>query len=148
MKILRIKGQKVLLDDVDYEMLKDYSWCIAVNGYAVARVGGKVLYMHRVILKTPRGLFTDHINGDKLDNRRFNLRVCTPAQNAKNQARKVNNTSGYKGVSWDKAKKKWAAYIKVDYKRRFLGYFDDVRVAARTYDQAATVQHKDFARVN
>src|SRR4051812_16134246 len=100
--------ERILVDDTDYELLKSYSWCIAVNGYAVARhkKAGKVIYMHRLLLNAKKGQITDHINGNRLDNRRVNLRLCSAAQNAKNQARKVNNTSGFKGVSFDKRKSK------------------------------------------
>ncbi len=73
--------------------------------------------MHRVILGTPPGLFTDHVNGNQLDNRRENLRVCTPSQNQANKKLSKNNTSGHKGVEHVKKINRWRATIVVNGKR-------------------------------
>lgn len=138
---------RILVDDSDYGLLEEYSWCIAVNGYAVARVSGKVVYMHRFLLQATKGQITDHINGNRLDNRRSNLRLCTSSENAKNQGIKINNTSGYKGVSFDKKRSKFHAYIKVNYKRKHLGYYDTATEAANAYSLGALKYHGDFARL-
>ena len=146
---MKIFKDCILVDDMDYELLKNYRWCISVGGYAVARdrKAGKVIYMHRLILDAQKGQFTDHINGNRIDNRRSNLRLCSPAQNAKNQGIKINNTTGYKGVSFDKKRGKFHAYIKIDYRRKHLGYFDSILDAAEAYRVGASKYHGEFARL-
>lgn len=147
MKYFTIKNQRVLVDDMNKKWLSNYSWCIGVNGYAVARVKGKVVYMHRLLFHVKSGQLVDHMNGNKLDNRFRNLRLCTSAQNARNQKIRFNNTSGFKGVSWDKVHRKYHAYIKVDYRRKHLGYFDNIIDAKNAYIQGAIKYHGKFARV-
>ena len=104
--------------------------------------------MHRLIAKTPDELFTDHINGDQLDNRFENLRICTKSENGMNRGAMANNTSGFKGVSWINKYKKYRAHISVSKKNIHLGYFDDPVTAAHVYDQAAKKYHGKFANVN
>lgn len=147
MRYFIVKNQRILVDDKHKEWLSDYSWCIAVNGYAVARIQGKVVYMHRLLLLADKGQVVDHINGNKLDNRFSNLRLCTNAQNARNQKIRSNNTSGFKGVSWDKSHRKYHAYIKVNYRRKHLGYFDDIVDAKNAYIAGTVKYHGEFARV-
>jgi len=97
-------------------------------------------------MDTPKGMDTDHINGNGLDNRRSNLRVCTRAQNALNTGAYSNNKSGFKGVSLDyKYKVKWRADIQVNGKQIFLGYFDTKELAYQAYVEACTKHHKEFA---
>ena len=105
--------------------------------------------MHRVILNTPMGMDTDHINGNGLDNRRCNLRICTHAENISNQ-RKYSNTmlSKFKGVSWDKSRNRWIVYIGVHPKRIFLGRFKTEIDAAIAYDNAARKYFGEFACTN
>jgi len=83
-----------------------------------------------------------------LNNTRDNLRICTRAQNVQNQRVGTRNTSGFKGVSWQKCANKWIAYIKQGNKRRHLGLFTDVADAARAYDKAARELFGDFACLN
>lgn len=148
MRIYSGKGKpSILIDEVDYSVIAGYSWCIAGNGYAVARdkKSRKVIYMHRLLLNNPAGI-VDHTNGDKLDNRRSNLRTCTNAQNSRNQKIRSNNTSGFKGVSKNGGRDKWEAYIRTNYKRKFLGYYDTPEEASKAYKNAALELHKEFAR--
>lgn len=92
---------------------------------------------------------TDHRNGDGLDNRRANLRAATPGENGQNCRKRSHNTSGFKGVTWHKHRRKWLAQIKSgDGKNRFLGYFLSADEAARAYDAAARDLHGPFATVN
>ena len=104
--------------------------------------------MHREIAGLTWGdkLVVDHINGNPLDNRRTNLRVCTNAENMRNRGKNKNNTSGFKGVTYFKFAKLWKAQIKVDRKGVFLGYFKTPEAAHQAYCEAAAKYHGDFAK--
>jgi hypothetical protein len=104
--------------------------------------------MHRHLITAPKGRVIDHINGDGLDNTKANLRLATPSQNAANSKIRRNSTTGFKGVWWDKKKKKYRASIWVDGKRFHLGYFHPKTKAAIAYDRAATHHFAQFARLN
>jgi hypothetical protein len=146
------KGKVALVDVGDYEALGVHKWCVNGNGYAVRSisVGGKtkVLRMHRVITGTPAGTYVDHINGDKLDNRRSNLRFATQQQNNCNKQRRRDNAAGFKGVYLVKRRGKFVAEINVLGRRIFLGRFSAADAAARAYDVAALKHHGEFARLN
>ena len=144
------QGKVALVDDADYEWLNAHKWYYAY-GYAVRAIwwlGNKTVWMHREIIGTPEGLRTDHINGDGLDNRRVNLRVCTPSENACNRGAPSNNISGFKGVSWDKRYAKWRAAIQVNGRKKHVGYFDTIEEAIRAYDRECINLHGKFARTN
>jgi hypothetical protein len=100
--------------------------------------------MHRELLSAPAGLEVDHINGDKLDNRRANLRLATIGQNRQNAARRKDNTSGVKGVSWKRGENKWRARIVVDGKERHLGLFDRLEDAERAVRTGREALHGAF----
>ena len=114
--------------------------CVGIN-YNCYRAHRLIFLMHKGYL--PKTI--DHINGDKLDNRIENLRAATVGQNQHNRKTNANNTSGYKGVWWNKASKKWAAGIKLEGKRIHLGYFDNVEEAAEVMRKARQELHGDFA---
>ena len=111
------------------------------DGYRRVRILGKLQYAHRLVWLYMYGRFPtkylDHINGDTSDNRLANLREATNYENQHNQGRRKNNTSGYKGVSWDKSMNKWEAYITKDYKKVHLGYFDTTEEAFKAYTEEA-----------
>lgn len=145
------------VDAEDYEWLSSKKWFLSRFGYAYTvlrrvKTTGKStqqnIPMHRIVSMANSDQHTDHINGDRIDNRKSNLRVCTNQQNARNAKLRPLNTSGYKGVSWDKSSGRWRAYIKVDYKQLWLGYHHDKRDAARAYNNAAKRYFGEFARLN
>ena len=104
--------------------------------------------MHRVIMDAPKGMHVDHINGNGLDNRRENLRLCTNSQNHMNRKTHRDSSSKYKGVSWNKRNSKWQAYIGSGIKRKNLGYFASESDAAKAYDIKAKECFGEFARLN
>lgn len=120
-----------LCDPDDFVELNQWAWTLHRGGY-VARVGigKKSILMHRVIMGLePRGtvqvsLEVDHINGDRLDNRKQNLRVVTRAENAQNLRPRDGGTSRFRGVSFDRRAGKWRAEVTIFYKKHYLGLFD------------------------
>lgn len=140
-------GDSMLVDNDNFIKLSKFRWCLT-NGYPSRRVGNKIVYLHRIVNKTPEGIFTDHINGDKLDNRRSNLRSCSYKQNSANKGFHKNSTSGFKGVSWFPRYKKWVAQITVNYKHLSLGYFKKKTDAAHAYNMAAQKYFGEFAKLN
>lgn len=119
------------------------------NGYAVHtwRKDGKshAITMHKLLMNTPKGMETDHINTNKLDNRRSNLRIVTSAQNKWNVGKRTSNTSGHKGVIYNKHHKKWYTRIRVDGRRVELGYYSDLQDAIEAYKRAEEVYHGEYA---
>jgi hypothetical protein len=141
------KDMMARVSGIDYALLQKHKWCVS-NGYAASRIDGHLVYMHRLILNAPAGVGIDHIDGDKLNNERGNLRLATQRQNMRNQPRHRQGTSGYKGVSLRNDTGKYAAHITVDYKKLSLGCYADPVVAARAYDEAARLHFGEFARLN
>lgn len=148
------QGRVALVDDEDYAYLINRNWMISSNGYAVRYdKKQKIAYMHRDILHLASGdkRQADHISGDKLDNRRTNLRVVTQSQNAQNRNKyscRGKTSSIFKGVYWDKQKKKWRAHITVMRKMIALGRFSDEVEAAKAYDAAARIYFGELAKTN
>lgn len=146
------KGKTAIVDDEDYERVNRHGWVVSGKRtlYAHATIGGKSVYMHRLILAAPQGAHVDHINGNTLDNRKENLRVCTRSQNSANSRkyRLQAATSKYKGVSFYTRYNKWVASIKAQGKQHFLGYFSEEKEAAIAYNRAALNLHGQFARLN
>lgn len=143
-------GLFAVVDEADYEELAKYKWDLTGHRYA-ARQWQKdriknYSYMHREIMNPPAGMIVDHINGDPLDNRRSNLRICTLADNAHNSKTPKNNTSGFKGVYFYKARGKYTARIMAARKSYNLGYFNTALEASAAYQAAAKIYHGEFAR--
>lgn len=138
----------ILVDEADHAMLSEFSWCVNKKGYAIAwdKRTRKVIRMHRFILGAQLGILVDHINFNKLDNTRANLRLCTAQENSMN--RKPLNKTKYKGVTWKKATKRWCASIKRSGHQKHLGYFATEEEARLAYNKAAKELHGEFAYIN
>lgn len=147
------QGKVALVDDEDYAAMSHHRWYVAC-GYAAARTRGphsqrRGLRMHRMILDIPDGLQADHIDGNRLNNQRHNLRVCTCAQNQYNRKKPITGTtSQYKGVHWVADRRRWRASIKVDNQFHHIGHFVNEEAAAHAYDAAAREYFGEFARLN
>lgn len=136
-------------------MIEHYRWSFQsarlgrTDGYAVSKDdAGAKLYMHRLVARAGDGEHVDHINGDGLDNRRCNLRLCTHADNCANRVSPLGpQTSRYKGVYYD-PRGVWEVYICAHGRKRPLGLFRDEVDAAHAYDLAARAQWGAFARLN
>ena len=142
------KGRIALVDDEDYERVSSYKWSLQNTNYAASCIDGKKTLLHRFILDVSQEQTIDHKNRDGLDCRRENLRLCTHSQNQHNRPAQRNNSTGYKGVRWNKTNKRYAANISVDGHRIHLGYFDSPEDAAYAYDQAALQHYGEFAWTN
>jgi len=145
-----------IVDDIDGDLAKlNWSICSTKDGVYAKRqhdaITKKIDLLHRIILERiigrplAKGEYPDHINRNKLDNRRENLRVATNSQNTANASRSKSNTSGYKGVTWDKNRGKWIAQIKVDGKHKHLGRYETSKEAYTAYCNAAVEYFGEFA---
>ena len=123
-KFLINNKYEVLIDDEDKDRVMEYNWCLAGHGY-VRCTSRKLnnIKLHRFIMNPPIGVEVDHINHDRLDNRKSELRLCTHQQNSFNERLSKNNTSGFKGVSWRKDTNNWVAYIHYNRRKLHLGNF-------------------------
>ena len=146
MKIIYTKkGEAIKVDDEDYQALSKRPWHIHTEGYAKSyyRQNGKPIsvYMHRLLMSPQKGLVVDHINGDKTDNRKSNLRICRIAENIRGAKLSKKNTTGCKGVTKISGKSKWVATIRVNFERICLGTFDNFNDAASAYKSASLKYH-------
>ena len=146
------KGEEILVDQDDFDRYSKYTWFINSNGYAQRnepRCNGRrnMPNMHREVLglRYGDGSIVDHVNGNKLDNRKENLRICTASENTINTGLSTRNKTGYKGVSFCKRAKKFRAQISIDGKVKSLGYYDNPVDAHASYRQVAELIHGEFA---
>lgn len=147
------KGKIAVIDDDDFKRASHHSWhyrlCHGGKEYASARIDGKLVQLHRFLLnETDTSKDIDHINGGTLDNRKCNLRSCTRTENICNAAIYASNTSGYKGVHFNKRDQKYQANIRINKKLKFLGYFKTASEAALAYNNAAVEAFGKFANIN
>jgi AP2 domain len=155
-------GRVALVDDADYELVVQHRWTVREverpgrrtwGPYAIANIPDvtrgaghrTTVFMHNLIMGCTR---IDHANGEGLDNQRGNLRRATNGQNMHNRRANAGHSSRYKGVGWYPRYGKWVARIKLEGRRRCLGYFTDEREAAQAYDAAAREIFGQFARPN
>ena len=152
MKVALTKGQFAIIDDEDLDRVSQHKWYFSSHGYAATNVGGKThhrcLYLHHYVLgvTSNKQRYIDHINRDKLDNRKSNLRSVTPREsrlNIKTKGKKVP----FRGVNLYTATKRKAKYM-VSINRTFIGYFKDPIHAAMAYDIWAKDLYGDMAYLN
>jgi hypothetical protein len=149
-EIALTQGKVALVDDEDFELVSQWKWCVLRGKYTWYAVrgcaDGKSVLLHREILGLSAGMgdYVDHKDGDGLNNQRSNLRIATQSQNNANARNRLNVSSPYKGVCWDKARNVWMARIS----EIFLGRFSSEEDAARAYDEAAVERFGEYARTN
>ena len=125
----RGKGHQTLVDDSTLKKYGHLSWHLSDTGYAIRRTKseGGTIRLHRLVTNAPEDMVVDHLNGNKLDNRISNLRICTQKENSQNR-------KGTKGYAWDKAKNKWI----VRYRRTFYGRYETEAEAKKAYQLACS----------
>lgn len=144
-------NKEAIVDDVDFDYLSGFVWSFS-NPYAARNVKHQKLriWMHKEVMRLAgiEGKIGDHINRNPLDNRRANLRCATARQNVCNRRLQINNTTGFRGVTWQKRDGRFRAQIKNRGVVISLGWFADPVEAAKAYDKAALELNGDFAALN
>lgn len=146
------RGYEAIIDAEDAPLVDSHNWfavtqhnCIYAKREKYLKGGGrKYIAMHRVIAGAADEKVVDHINHNGLDNRKVNLRVCEHCQNIQNQRLRFDNSSGFKGVSWNSRRGKWRAQITLSGKRKELGLFDSPERAYEVYCEASEKHYGEF----
>jgi hypothetical protein len=144
------QNQTTIVDDEDFEYLNQWKWWADYDSHTKSfrparTCNGSTLFMHRVIMQTPKGLFVDHINHNTLDNRKENLRNVTNSQNQMNSKLLSTNTTGYRGVCPKDGK--YVAKIRIGGKQVHLGYFKTPEEAYERYKDAAKEVHGEYSSI-
>ena len=146
------KNIKIILDKEDELFVSSINWTYKTNPVGQTYfTNSKKEYLHRLLVNCPKGMVVDHINGNTLDNRKENLRICSKIENQYNQKKhKGNRHSKFKGVTYrkDLKSKPWEAFIYKDGKSKRLGYFKTEQLAAKAYNKAAKKAYGEFAKLN
>jgi hypothetical protein len=148
------QGKIAIVDRQDYERVSRYKWCLSRVGhqlYAHRRQYGKTIRLHQFIMNPPKGKVVDHANGNGLDNRRENLRICTMLENAWNKRRRKppGAHSRFIGVyPCQRPPGKWCVKVQCKGKVTNLGSFDDEVESARARDRKAVELFGDYATLN
>lgn len=151
------RGKYAILDPEDFESLNQYRWHCTNFGYA-RRTGSKrsekgrkrvAIGMHNVVFPVPEGMTVDHINRNRLDNRKANLRAATREENTWNRKFvKKGSKTRYTGIHWNKKVKKWNVRLRVEGRRKSFGYYADEVEAAKVYDRVARKYRREYAVLN
>jgi hypothetical protein len=140
-------GVCAYVDAADFDWINRRNWCL-YNGYAARREKGKTIYLHRAIMQPPQGMVVDHVNHNRLDDTRANLKVCTQRENLRNSEKRRGTASRFRGLYFEKRTGKWCARIKFEGGYIYIGSFADEIEAARAHDRAAVAYFGEFARLN
>ena len=151
-------GMTAYVDEADYHLVAGRTWTYrkprrgrntgyAITSETIATGRRRQIAMHQLILPAPKGMYTDHIDRDGLNNRRLNLRIATPSQNGVNIRKRVSRT-GLLGVSLQTRGRQFSAQICFKQRDIFLGTFPSTEEAARVRDAAAFLIHGEFAVLN
>lgn len=145
-------GEEVTIDREDFQLVKDYTWGLSKTGYVYTKNPNSI-YIHRIIMKCPKDKTVDHIDLNKLNNRKENLRICEHMQNTWNRKKYSGSrfggcTSKYKGVRSRNTNEAWEARIKVNKTQLTIGIFSSELAAANAYNYFAKIYHGEFARLN
>lgn len=141
-------GKYAIISSSDYEKIKHIKWHYSSCGYAMGRnLNKEKVYMHRLLIGAKKGEYVDHIDGNKLNNRKDNLRICTQSENMRNSTKRANCSSIYKGVCNSKTRG-WISYITLNKKRKTLGYHKSEVEAAENYNENAVKMHGKFCKLN
>lgn len=138
------KIEKAIINVEVIDVVLQYKWHLH-GGYVFSNQVG---LLHRFLMNPSDDMVVDHINHNKLDNRRENLRVCTAHQNSMNQSKRCNNTSGVTGIVWDKLRNKWKAQICINSKTKHLGYYTTKEEAIEARRQAEIEYFGEFTPNN
>ena len=137
----------ILLDSDDVDLVSQYQWSVGAHGYATHGAGHKQILMHRLLLGVNDSEVVDHINRNKLDNRRQNLRICSQSLNTMNRPKLETGNNAFKGIC-STAEGSWQAQITFEGKPIYLGRSSDPVIAAKAYDTAARVLYGEYAYLN
>lgn len=140
-----------LVDDENYELLNQYKWYVSNKyAYSTIKINGKWINksMHRFIMNEPLNMEIDHIDMNRLNNQKDNLRIVTKSQNNMNRGSYKNSSSIFKGVSWNKQHKKWCAEIRKNGIKIHLGYFINELKAAEAYNEKAIKLFGEYINLN
>lgn len=158
MKEIKLSQNKItLVDDEDYNYLNQFNWYANERDYTFYALRNKwengkleIVFMHREILKLIKGdgKIGDHKDRNGLNNQRYNLRIVSPSVSMLNRKKNKNNTSGYKGVSWNKNAKKWIVHVGFNGKDIYCGLYIDPTEAATVYDKEIFKYHGKDAILN
>mgnify|MGYP002869956543 CR=1 FL=1 len=144
-----VGGDSFVFSPCDLKLAQTGRWCVSTNGYAVRDdFGSDGQHFAREALRAKADEYVDHISMETRDERRENLRICSWSENNCNKTLQSNNTSGFKGVSFNKASGKFMASLWKDGKHFYGGIYESKEAAARAYDALARVHHGEFARLN
>ena len=154
MEVFTARGVRILIDDEDFEKAnRGKSLFVKSNGFVIiskrtSKTLVKHIYLHKKIMGVGKGVHVDHINHDRLDNRKANLRICTHAENQRNKKKRVDSQFKYKGIFRHGRSKKWTAKLTVDRETFFSFGHTTQEEAALAYNELAKKHHGEFARLN
>lgn len=148
-KIINLtEGKKCLVSYEDYDLVSKLKWYCCNSGYARSTINGKNYLMHRFLLNPDENLFVDHINGNRLDNRRVNLRIVPHKINNENKNKQSNSISKYRGVTFNKRDKKFISYVQYNSNRIIIGYFNNEIEAAINRDKYLVSNNLEHIQLN